>query len=716
MATCYSCINGITVASECADALAIFSSKCPPPTIYQCVKCIDGVNVPYTTTDINEARLCDQSCSVPPQYYTSVSISTNQGGTYLGSTYTVVVSGAPNAAVTVTSNRTGSAFTSYGNTDGNGQLVVGGTWTDPALLGYWAETWYVAGSNSAGLNFTITYPPPPPIPAPVAGTIQLTLNQNQQAVPFTFPGTVVSPGDITGVSSVPRPSHGSIAQVSGRNYTYTPFTDYSGTDRIAFQLYGAGGVGSVGYVNIQVDPLPPVVRPKSFTFSNYSNQISNTAVTGSSVTLGTAFPDSYTLTLNCVTDSAGPASISALNASYVTGWTRNRGGTIQNAGNSITVLAGDIVTPLVRSATGSPSAVRTLTFTATLTGSNVHAGYIYSTNFTVSTEVVDLVPDTLVLYGATNLELSSAYTTNTVTVSGLTAGFPVPISVSPTANLIIGGIDTGSASSTISNGQSLAVRASSSAVVSTGKQYTVTVTGTNSSNTAVLNRNNFTLTTRNPHVGPAAPWHFGNQVGLNPSTVYDTGTVTFSGMEEPAVFSVNNGGLVVVNNNTGAAAASATINNGDTVYFRASSASTFSTQAIYTVTLRALNVPDQTDSFSYTTRDSVNTPTFSGVFATVTQAELRSLVVSNTITATQFDGSQTITIAHSDLASAQLFIDSVPVGTSASIVSGNTVAIVGVTNTDYYQLSTSLVTVGAATLNFAVITKSNDDLQLLNAY
>lgn len=683
-----------------------------------------------TTSGVTSPSLNTTPITVTTALYTtSVSLSA-PGGNYLGSSFTVTVRGKPNARVTagITSsprNAYNGAAIFQGTTNNSGVLYVTGSWpNDPGWVGSWSEPWYVEGSTQATLTFSIEYPPqptPPPeppaptIPAPVSGNIQLTLNQNQQAVAFTFPGTVVSPGTITGHFRYNGPSHGNIAQVSGINYTYTPFTDYSGTDQIAFRLVGAGGVSDkTGYVNIQVDPLPPVVRPKSFTFSNYSNQISNAAVTGSSVTLSSAFPNTYTLELNCVADSAGSASTTALNASYVTGWTRNRGGNIQNLSNSITVLAGDIVTPVVRSAPGSPIAVRTLTFTVKLTGSNVDAGYIYSTNFTVSTEVVDLVPDVLVLYGATNLELSSAFTTNTVTVGGLTSGFPVPIAVSPTANLIIGGIDAGD-SSTISNGQTLAVRANSSADFSTGKQYTVTVTGTNSSNNAVLNRNYFTLTTRNPHVGPSAPWYFGNQVGLNPSTVYDTGSVTFSGMEESAIFSINNGGLVVVNNNTGAAAASATINNGDTVYFRASSASTFSTQAIYTVTLSALNVLNQTDSFSYTTRDSVNTPTFSGVFATLTQAELSSVVVSNTITATQFDGTQTITLS-SNLANPQLVINGVPSGTSASISSGNLLAISGTTPADYYQQASATVTVSAATLNWAVVTKSNDDLQILNAY
>jgi len=677
-----------------------------------------------TTAQLN-FTLTTKPVILEPTYNTNVGFSPTPDF-YVGSSYTVRVTGKPNSAVTANiASSPNSAFNAgallMGTTDNRGVFTKPGSWPNAnTWIGNWSEYWSVTGSTTAQLNFTlaakpIVLPPDPPIPAPVSGNIQLTLNQNQQAVAFTYPGTVVSPGTITGVQRNNGPSHGNIAQVSGINYTYTPFTDYSGTDQIAFRLVGAGGVSDkTGYVNIQVDALPIVVRPNSFTFSNYSNQISNTAVTGSSVTLSSAFPNTYTLELNCVADSDGSSSTTALNASYVTGWTRNRGGNIQNLSNSITVLAGDIVTPVVRSAPGSPIAVRTLTFTVKLTGSNVDAGYIYSTNFTVSTEVVDLVPDVLVLYGATNLELSSAFTTNTVTVGGLTSGFPVPIAVSPTANLIIGGIDAGD-SSTISNGQTLAVRANSSADFSTGKQYTVTVTGTNSSNNAVLNRNYFTLTTRNPHVGPSAPWYFGNQVGLNPSTMYDTGSVTFSGMEESAIFSINNGGLVVVNNNTGAAAASATINNGDTVYFRASSASTFSTQAIYTVTLSALNVLNQTDSFSYTTRDSVNTPTFSGVFATLTQAELSSVVVSNTITATQFDGTQTITLS-SNLANPQLVINGVPSGTSASISSGKFLAISGTTPADYYQQASATVTVSAATLNWAVVTKSNDDLQILNAY
>ena len=682
----------------------------------------ESVSFPFTVIAKPVATVTGIPTVVTPLYTTRVNFLSTEF--YVGSSYSVQVTGRPNSTVTadIASSPNGAfnhVAVAMGTTNSNGVFSVSDSWpNDNTWIGNWLENWSVAGSTTAQLVFTLAAqppPPPPPLPAPVASTTKVTLNQNQQAVAFTFPGTVASPGDIIGVNIVTRPSHGTIALVSGRNYTYTPVTDYSGTDQIRFQLYGAGGVSNTDNVNIQVDALPIVVRPQSFTFSSYSNQISNSAVTGSSVTLGTAFLNTYTLTLDCVTDSAGPASTTELNASYVTGWTRNRGGNIQNLSNSITVIAGDIVTPVVRSATGLPTSVRTLTFTAKLTGSDINPGYLYTTNFTVNTQAVDLVADAFYLYDVPNCEVSSVQTTNTVTVGGLTSGFPVPIAVSPTATLIIGGIDAGD-SSTISNGQTLAVRASSSADFSTSKLFTVTITGTNSSNNAVKITDTFTLTTRNPRVGPSAPWYFGNQVGLNPSTVYDTGTVTFTGMEEPAVFSINNGGLVVVNGNTGAAAASATINNGDTVYFRASSASTFSTQAIYTITLRALNVPDQTDSFSYTTRDSVNTPTFSGVFATLTQAELSSVIYSNAITATQFDGSQTITITHSDLASAQLIINGMTQGPSASIVSGDTVTIVGVTPADYYQLGSITVTVSAATLHWGVVTKSNDDLQLLTSF
>lgn len=77
----------------------------------------------------------------------SLSVTGPQAGTtyYAGDTFTLTVTGAANAAVTVSQN--GSAQGSVGTTNSSGVLSISGSWSS-SDIGNYTQTWYVAGAGS----------------------------------------------------------------------------------------------------------------------------------------------------------------------------------------------------------------------------------------------------------------------------------------------------------------------------------------------------------------------------------------------------------------------------------------------------------------------------------------------------------------------------------------------------------------------------------------
>jgi hypothetical protein len=77
----------------------------------------------------------------------------------VGDNWSLSLTGAPNAAVINTANQNGVSIgsTPYGQTDGNGKLVLTGTFT-PDTVGSWSETWQV-GTGSTSVSFTVNNAP-----------------------------------------------------------------------------------------------------------------------------------------------------------------------------------------------------------------------------------------------------------------------------------------------------------------------------------------------------------------------------------------------------------------------------------------------------------------------------------------------------------------------------------------------------------------------------
>ena len=395
--------------------------------------------------------------------------------------------------------------------------------------------------------------------------------------------------------------------------------------------------------------------------------------------------------------------------------------TTETLGNYIEVINGDTIVPVIMTPQvmidTDPNYRRILTYRVTLTGSDAHPGWSgQTTTFQVGTAAADIEADAFTFNGSTGLELSTLYTTNTVAIQGMTPGLAVPVKVSPSANLIIDGVNTNNSTGTIMNGQTLAVQAVTSSAYLTPRSYIVTV-GFWTDPAKPVKTSSFVLKTRPAHV-LNAPWYFGDRTNLEKSTKYQTAnTVVFAGLEGTATISINSGNVILNGGDVGGNIA--TIQNSDTVAFTATSSSSFNTPTTFTVTLTDANASPsvQTDSFTFTTRAARTTPFVSGSFINLFDQEFASAVTSNTLTLSDFDTTNLAISLSSADATGQLVINGHLSGTSNVVNSGDTIAITGTSGSDFFSTNSYTVRCGSSIiLGWTVTTKSNGDLHIIGDF
>lgn len=267
---------------------------------------------------------------------------------------------------------------------------------------------------------------------------------------------------------------------------------------------------------------------------------------------------------------------------------------------------------------------------------------------------------------ATDVNPSTLTTSNTVTITGL--GTTVTASVDNGGQISIAGgawVTSGS----ISNGQTLAVRATSSASFNTQTNYTVSVGGTSDI---------WSITTRVADTVPAA-FSFTTQNSAEPSTVYTSNTVTITGLEpnySPIVVTASGTGATVAAGTSaiGTFGSSQSVTSSGTgtivVALRTTSSSSFSGSMVATATIGGVN-----GTFTVNNRAADTTP---GAYSFTSQTGVNPSTVctSNTVTVSGLEPNTSITIS-----------------ASGGTVSAGTSAISGT-----YSSNTSATTTGSGTL------------------
>ncbi|MCE6957763.1 hypothetical protein LAZ40_01640, partial [Cereibacter sphaeroides] len=390
-----------------------------------------------------------------------------------------------------------------------------------------------------------------------------------------------------------------------------------------------------------------------------------------SVTTGDDVPDAFSFApaANATggsTVTSAPVAIEGLTLSAPVSVT---GGEISVAGGawttSGTIADGQSLAVRLTAAPGSNGGSRS----ATVSVGGVGATFVVTT--------IDTTPDAFSFTDQTGVALSSATTSGAITVNGLSA--PAVVTATNGATFSIGGAAFGS-SGTISNGEALAVRLTSSASPATAVSTTVTVGGVSDS---------FSVTTGNdvPDAFSFAP--VANAVG---GSTIASAPVTIEGLTLPAAVSVSGGEISVAG---GAWAASGSITNGQTLAVRLTSApGTNGGSRTASVTVGGVAA-----NFTVTTIDT--TPAPFG-FAAKTGVTLSTLTTSTGVPISGITAPAPVTVTGGEIS-----VNGGAWANSGTISNGDSLAVRMTSAATPATDKSATVTVGGVTASWTVTTGTN---------
>lgn len=222
----------------------------------------------------------------------------------------------------------------------------------------------------------------------------------------------------------------------------------------------------------------------------------------------------------------------------------------------------------------------------------------------------DTSPVTFAFVDQNDIALNATIMSNAISISGINSAATVTITG---GEYSINGAGFTSASGTVTNGQSIVVRQTSSSSFSTSSTAVLSVGGVS---------DGFDLTTLAEDITPNV-FSFSNQSDVEPSTVITSNTIVISSINSQAAVNVVGGEYSI----DGAAFTSvaSTISNGQSLTLRTTSAASFTNRIDVDI-----NVGTLSDTFSVTVRVA-NTAPASFSFTDQTNIALSTLTESNTV-------------------------------------------------------------------------------------
>lgn len=246
----------------------------------------------------------------------------------------------------------------------------------------------------------------------------------------------------------------------------------------------------------------------------------------------------------------------------------------------------------------------------------------------------DTVPNAFAFTDQTGVALSTVITSNTITPTGYT-GAAAWTCTGGTAS-IAGGAYT--SSGTISPGQSVSLRLTSSASYSTQTSATFTISGISDT---------WFVTTVAADTTPDA-FSFSNVSNAELSTLYTSNTITITGINSPTAVT-SNASIIYINGIS--VPSGSTINNGQTLSVAGYSSGSLSTGTSYTVTVGGTGT-----TWTITTRALKTTPTWGSITPTINNATPNTYYYSDIIYVSNLEPNYTFTvsIATSNIVSGSL--------------------------------------------------------------
>lgn len=300
-------------------------------------------------------------------------------------------------------------------------------------------------------------------------------------------------------------------------------------------------------------------------------------------------------------------------------------------------------------------------------------------SFTSTTEAQDTTPDAFSFTDQTSVPLATLRTSNTITVSGINSAANISITG---GQYQIGAGAWTSTEGTVTNGQTVTVRHTSSASTLTTVDTVLNIGGVTDT---------FSTTTLDQDLVPDA-FGFTDQTNVSPGALVTSNSITVSGITGPATISVTGGEYQI---GAGAWTSTAgTISNGNTVRVR-HTASLNCPGTIDTV----LTIGGVSDTFSSTTVTTAP-PNPVLTFATVNNAN-RGVTVTSELK-TVFGICNNSTITRGGHTSGTYSVDGGTFGTTGTINPGQTLRLRMTSNSNSNSTRSITVTIGGATTTWTV--------------
>ncbi len=452
---------------------------------------------------------------------------------------------------------------------------------------------------------------------------------------------------------------------------------FAGTDLGIFVSNDGGSnwaVENTGFTNTVVENLQ-IIQSDSistlFAFTHGRGAWSTTLATSTDTT-----PDAFSftdqtdverstpITSNAITVSGinSAAAISVNNGEYRinNGSFTNTTGTVAN-GNTVQVRH-----------TSSDSFSTTTDTVLTIGG--------VSDTFTSTTLAIDTTPDAFSFTGQTDVGRSTPITSNAITVSGINS--TTAISVSSGGEYRINNGSFTNTTGTVTNGDTVQVRHTSSGSFSTTTDTVLTIGGVS---------NTFTSTTLAIDTTPDA-FSFTDQTDVGRSTTITSNAITVSGINSAAAISVSNGEYRINNGNF--TSTTGTVANGDTVQVRHTSSGSFST-----TTDTVLTIGGVSNTFTSTTLAIDTTPdAFS--FTDQTDVGRSTTITSNAITVSGINSAAAISVSNGEYRINNGNFTS----TTGTVANGDTVQVRHTSSGSFSTTTDTVLTIGGVSDTFTSTT------------
>ena len=294
--------------------------------------------------------------------------------------------------------------------------------------------------------------------------------------------------------------------------------------------------------------------------------------------------------------------------------------------------------------------------------------------------VSDTTPDSFTFTAVTNADVDAVVESNSITVDGINAA--ATISITGGEYKVASG-DYFTSNSTVTDGQSVTVRLTTTENGNQTSEATLTIGGVSST---------FIVTTRPDDTTPDT-FSFPAVTGVAVETLTTSEAITISGVNTAAAISITGGEYSIAN---GAyTSANGTVTNDQTVSVRLTSSTDTNTE-----TQAVLTVGELSAHFSVTTAPDTTPADFSSELLPITNAQLGAILTSNVITVSDIDVAVSISIAGGEYA-----IDGGDFTAVASTVTeGQTVVLRATASSNLNTQQTAVLNIGGVEGSFEITT------------